>query len=56
MSRAIHPVQSTPATPRLAADDGVAAVEFGLVLPLLALILLGILDYGYGEGAIGFTH
>lgn len=28
-------------------NDGAAAVEFGLVLPLLMLILLGVLDYGY---------
>ena len=26
--------------------DGVSAVEFGLVLPLLMMILLGIVDYG----------
>jgi Flp pilus assembly protein TadG len=28
-------------------EDGAAAVEFGLILPVLVLILLGILDYGY---------
>jgi Flp pilus assembly protein TadG len=29
------------------ADDGVAALEFGLVLPLLMAILMGIIDYGH---------
>ena len=28
-------------------EDGVADVEFGLILPVLVLILLGIVDYGY---------
>jgi Flp pilus assembly protein TadG len=28
------------------ADDGAAAVEFALVLPILVLILFGIIDYG----------
>jgi Flp pilus assembly protein TadG len=27
--------------------DGVAAVEFGLILPVLMLVLMGILEYGY---------
>lgn len=45
----MRPTTPNPVPPRsrLRGDDGVAAVEFGLVLPLLALILLGILDYGY---------
>lgn len=28
-------------------DEGVAAVEFGLLLPVLLAILLGIMDYGH---------
>jgi Flp pilus assembly protein TadG len=28
-------------------EDGVSAVEFGLVLPLFIIILLGIMDYGW---------
>jgi Flp pilus assembly protein TadG len=32
---------------RLRSDDGVAAVEFGLVLPVLMIVLLGIIDYGH---------
>jgi Flp pilus assembly protein TadG len=28
-------------------EDGVAAVEFGLLLPVLMAILLGTIDYGY---------
>jgi len=28
-------------------DRGASAVEFGLVLPLLVLVLMGILDWGY---------
>ena len=31
---------------RFQPDDGAAAVEFALVLPILALILFGIIDYG----------
>jgi len=27
-------------------DDGVAAIEFALIVPMLALILVGVLDYG----------
>lgn len=29
------------------ATEGVAAVEFGLILPILMLILVGIIEYGY---------
>jgi Flp pilus assembly protein TadG len=29
------------------ADDGAAAVEFALVVPLLVLILAGVVDFGY---------
>jgi len=32
---------------RLKSTDGVAALEFGLVLPLLIVILTGIVDYGH---------
>lgn len=32
---------------RMRDDDGVAALEFGLVLPLLMIILMGIIDYGH---------
>ena len=32
---------------RLRNTDGVSAVEFGLVLPLLLVLVLGIIDYGY---------
>jgi Flp pilus assembly protein TadG len=28
-------------------EAGAAAVEFGLILPLLLILLLGIMDYGY---------
>ena len=28
-------------------QDGVSAVEFGLVLPILMLVLMGIIDYGH---------
>jgi Flp pilus assembly protein TadG len=35
-------------------DDGAAAVEFALVLPVLVLILFGIIDYGlYFSNSIG---
>lgn len=35
-------------------DDGAAAVEFALVLPILVLILFGIIDYGlYFSNSIG---
>lgn len=32
---------------RLASESGVSALEFGLVLPLLMAILMGIIDYGH---------
>jgi Flp pilus assembly protein TadG len=32
--------------PRLRGDDGAVLVEFALVLPLLALLLLGVFEYG----------
>jgi Flp pilus assembly protein TadG len=33
-------------------EDGVSALEFGLVLPILMMILLGIIDYGH----VFFVH
>jgi Flp pilus assembly protein TadG len=31
---------------RMSRDDGVAAVEFALILPVLALLLFGVLEFG----------
>ena len=31
----------------MAAEEGVAAVEFALILPLLLVLVFGIVDYGY---------
>ena len=33
-------------SPRLHGDDGAAMVEFALVLPILALLLFGIIEFG----------
>ena len=38
-------------TPRIGREDGQAAVEFALVLPVLAVLLLGIVQFG-----IAFNH
>jgi len=38
---------STAFSARWAAEEGVAAVEFALILPLLLALVFGIIDYGY---------
>jgi hypothetical protein len=40
-----------------AADEGASAVEFGLVLPLLVLIIGAIIDFGFAFNAqVGLAH
>jgi len=42
----MRPFRRRTREPRGRRDDGAAAVEFALVLPILVLILFGIIDYG----------
>ena len=39
---------------RISRDEGVAAVEFALILPVLALLLFGVLEFG--RVSVSYTH
>ncbi|WP_225206185.1 TadE/TadG family type IV pilus assembly protein [Novosphingobium huizhouense] len=45
-------IRRTLRTSLLAADAGATAVEFGLVVPVLVMVLLGLFDMGYNMWAV----
>jgi hypothetical protein len=44
----MRPVRPAPASPRLQGDGGAVFVEFALILPFIALFLMGMFEFGNG--------